>query len=115
MIKNPMVPDLELWIGTIERIKKAGNTKIMAVHRGFATYRNSLYRNEPLWRIPINLRRRFPHLPLICDASHTWAARQIMRVAQHAMDLHFDGLMIEFIAGDHCSMRRETAVDSNTV
>jgi chorismate mutase len=100
MIKNPMNADLELWIGAIERISKAGITKIMAVHRGFSTYRQSLYRNPPLWRIPIELRRRMPHLPLICDPSHICGTRKrIMSVAQEALDFLFDGLMVEV----HCA------------
>jgi chorismate mutase len=102
MIKNPMNPDLELWIGAIERINKAGITKIMAVHRGFSTYGEHLYRNQPIWRIPIELRRRLPHLPLICDASHICGKqRHIMAVAQQAIDFLFDGLMIEV----HCAPR----------
>ena len=100
MIKNPMNPDLELWIGAIERINKAGTTKIMAVHRGFSTYGEHLYRNRPIWRIPIELRRRLPHLPLICDPSHICGKRNyVMAVAQQAMDFLFDGLMIEV----HCA------------
>jgi len=100
MIKNPMNPDIELWIGAIERINKAGITKIMAVHRGFSTYGEHLYRNQPIWRIPIELRRRLPHLPLICDPSHICGRRShIMAVAQQAMDFLFDGLMIEV----HCA------------
>ncbi len=100
MIKNPMNPDLELWIGAIERINKAGITKIMAVHRGFSTYGEHLYRNRPIWRIPIELRRRLPYLPLICDPSHICGQRSyIMAVAQQAMDFLFDGLMIEV----HCA------------
>ena len=102
MIKNPMNPDIELWIGAIERINKAGITKIMAVHRGFSTYGENLYRNQPIWRIPIELRRRLPHLPLICDPSHICGKqRYIMAVAQQAMDFLFDGLMIEV----HCAPR----------
>ncbi|MGA3318224.1 MAG: bifunctional 3-deoxy-7-phosphoheptulonate synthase/chorismate mutase type II [Candidatus Korobacteraceae bacterium] len=100
MIKNPMNPDLELWIGAIERINKAGITKIMAVHRGFSVYREHLYRNRPIWRIPIELRRRLPHLPLICDPSHICGKRNyIMALAQQAIDFLFDGLMIEV----HCA------------
>lgn len=100
MIKNPMNPDLELWIGAIERINKAGITKIMAVHRGFSTYGEHLYRNRPIWRIPIELRRRLPHLPLISDPSHICGKRSyVMAVAQQAMDFLFDGLMIEV----HCA------------
>jgi len=102
MIKNPMNPDIELWIGAIERINKAGITRIMAVHRGFSTYRESLYRNQPIWRIPIELRRRLPHLPLICDPSHICGKqRYVMAVAQQAIDFLFDGLMIEV----HCAPR----------
>jgi len=100
MIKNPVNPDLELWIGAIERINKAGITKIMAVHRGFSTYGEHLYRNRPIWRIPIELRRRLPYLPLICDPSHICGKRSyIMAVSQQAMDFLFDGLMIEV----HCA------------
>src|SRR5271167_4332831 len=100
MIKNPMNPDIELWIGAIERINKSGITKIMAVHRGFSTYGEHLYRNQPIWRIPIELRRRLPYLPLICDPSHICGQRSyIMAVAQQAMDFLFDGLMIEV----HCA------------
>lgn len=100
MIKNPMNPDIELWIGAIERINKVGITKIMAVHRGFSTYREHLYRNRPIWRIPIELRRRLPDLPLICDPSHICGTRNyIMALAQQAIDFLFDGLMIEV----HCA------------
>lgn len=96
MIKNPMNADLELWIGAIERVSKVGITKLMAVHRGFSTYRPSSYRNPPIWRIPIELRRRMPHLPLICDPSHICGSRKhIMTIAQEALDFLFDGLMIE--------------------
>ena len=102
MVKNPMNPDLELWMGAIERVNKAGVTRIMAVHRGFSTYGKNLYRNQPIWRIPIELRRRLPHLPLICDPSHICGKQKhIMAVAQQAMDFLFDGLMIEV----HCSPR----------
>ena len=100
MIKNPMNADLELWIGAIERISNAGITKIIAVHRGFSTYGHSAYRNPPVWRIPIELRRRMPHLPLICDPSHICGSRKrIPTVAQEALDFLFDGLMIEV----HCA------------
>lgn len=100
MVKNPMNPDIELWIGAIERINKAGVTKIMAIHRGFSTYGETLYRNRPIWRIPIELRRRLPNLPLICDPSHICGKRRyVMAVAQQAIDLLFDGLMIEV----HCA------------
>jgi len=102
MIKNPMNPDIELWVGAIERINKAGITKIIVVHRGFSTYGDTLYRNQPIWRIPIELRRRLPHLPLICDPSHICGKqRYVMAIAQQAIDLLFDGLMIEV----HCAPR----------
>jgi chorismate mutase len=100
MIKNPMNADLELWIGAIERISNAGITKIIAVHRGFSSYGQSAYRNPPMWRIPIELRRRMPHLPIICDPSHICGSRKrIPTVAQEALDFLFDGLMIEV----HCA------------
>ncbi len=100
MVKNPMNADLELWIGAIERLSRVGVCKLMAVHRGFSTYGHSCYRNPPLWRIPIELRRRMPHLPLICDPSHICGSRaRIAAVAQEAMDFLFDGLMIEV----HCA------------
>src|SRR5271169_334599 len=98
MIKNPMNPDLELWIGAIERISKAGITNIIAVHRGFSTYGVSSFRNPPIWRISIELRRRMPHLPLICDPSHICGNRKrIPTVAQEALDFLFDGLMIDVL------------------
>jgi chorismate mutase len=113
MVKNPMNADLELWIGAIERIHNAGITKIMAVHRGFSIYRPSSYRNPPLWRIPIELRRRMPQLPLICDPSHICGSRaRLTAIAQEAMDFLFDGLMIEV----HCApaMARSDAAQQLT-
>lgn len=96
MIKNPVNTDLELWIGAIERINKAGITKIAAIHRGFSSYEKTKYRNKPHWEIPIELKRRIPDLPLICDPSHICGTTEIIQnVAQTAMDLNYDGLMIE--------------------
>ncbi len=96
LVKNPINPDLELWIGAIERIAKAGITRIGAVHRGFSTYEKTLYRNQPNWQLPIELRRRIPDLPIICDPSHISGAREYLyEISQKAMDLNFDGLMIE--------------------
>ncbi len=96
MIKNPINPDLALWIGGIERFKKAGIKNIAAIHRGFSDYSESKYRNKPLWQIPIELRRLHPDIPLINDPSHICGKRELLqRVAQKAMDLSFDGLMIE--------------------
>lgn len=96
MIKNPINPELELWLGAIERISKAGITCIAAIHRGFSTYEKTRYRNVPTWQIPIELKRRLPSLPLLCDPSHICGTRNLIAsVAQTAMDLNYDGLMIE--------------------
>jgi chorismate mutase len=99
LIKNPVNPDLELWIGAIERIRNAGISKVGAIHRGFSAYAKSKFRNAPYWEIPIELRRRMPDLPLICDNSHICGNRtDLQEVAQQAMDLSYDGLMTEV----HC-------------
>jgi chorismate mutase len=96
LVKNPINPDLELWIGAIERIARAGITRIGAIHRGFSSYEKTLYRNQPNWQLPIELRRRIPDLPLICDPSHIAGSRQYLHeISQKAMDLNFDGLMLE--------------------
>lgn len=99
-IKNPVNPDLELWIGAIERIHGAGIRRIGAIHRGFSSYDKKMYRNMPLWHIPIELRRRIPTLPIICDPSHIGGKRELIApLCQQAMDLSFDGLIIE----SHCN------------
>lgn len=96
LVKNPVNPDIELWIGALRRIYNAGITRLGAVHRGFSTYGTHSYRNMPHWRIPIELKRRYPDLPLFCDPSHiTGNSSLIQSVAQQAMDLNFDGLLIE--------------------
>lgn len=96
LIKNPVNPDLELWIGAIERIYNAGIRRIGAIHRGFSSYEKKLYRNMPMWHIPIELRRRLPNLPIICDPSHIGGKRELIApLSQQAMDLGFEGLMIE--------------------
>jgi 3-deoxy-7-phosphoheptulonate synthase len=96
LVKNPINPDLELWIGAIERIAKAGITRLGAIHRGFSTYEKTIYRNQPNWQLPIELRRRIPDLPIICDPSHISGAREFLfEISQKAMDLNFDGLMLE--------------------
>ena len=96
MIKNPVNPDLELWIGGIERIYRAGVRKIAAIHRGFSTNSKSKYRNQPQWEIPIELKRRYPNLPIICDPSHICGNRELLHaVSQKSLDLNFNGLMIE--------------------
>jgi chorismate mutase len=96
MIKNPINPDIELWIGAIERINITGVKKIAAVHRGFSSYEKNTYRNVPNWSIPLELKRLFPELPVICDPSHISGSRELIpHISQKAMDLNFDGLMIE--------------------
>ena len=118
LIKNPMNPDLNLWIGAIKRFQQAGVQRIIAVHRGFSTYNSQLstlnfiakgsktfgsqfiYRNDPQWYLPIELKRQMPKLPLICDPSHIAGNRDLVAgLCQKAFDLDFDGLMIE----SHCS------------
>ena len=99
LIKNPVNPDLDLWIGAIERIYNAGIRKIAAVHRGFSSYDKKIYRNLPQWHIPIELKRRIPNLPLISDPSHIGGKRELIApLCQQAMDLNYDGLIIE----SHC-------------
>ena len=96
LIKNPINPDLKLWIGAIERIYKAGITRIGVIHRGFSYYGDSKYRNIPRWQLPIELKRQFPNLEIICDNSHICGRRDILQeVAQKALDLDFDGIMTE--------------------
>ncbi len=96
LIKNPINPDLALWQGAIERIFKSGNGKIAAIHRGFSSYQKSKFRNIPTWQIAIELKSNFPSLPLICDPSHITGNRDlILEVSQKALDLGYDGLMIE--------------------
>lgn len=96
MVKNPLNPDLHMWIGTFERLNSVGITKIMAVHRGFSCYGENIYRNPPLWRIPIELKRLIPNIPIICDPSHICGRTDlILEIAQASMDLLFDGLMVE--------------------
>lgn len=99
-VKNPVNPDLELWIGAMERINQAGIKRLAAIHRGFSSYDKKIYRNMPMWQIPIELRRRIPELPIICDPSHIGGRRELIApLCQQAMDLGFDGLIVE----SHCS------------
>ncbi|MCK5821464.1 MAG: bifunctional 3-deoxy-7-phosphoheptulonate synthase/chorismate mutase type II [Bacteroidales bacterium] len=96
MIKNPINPDVELWCGAIERISKAGINRIAAIHRGFSSYAETKYRNAPNWQLPIDLKRRRPDLPIICDPSHITGKHELLlEVSQRAMDLNFEGLIIE--------------------
>lgn len=100
LIKNPVNPDLDLWIGGIERLYLAGVRKLGVIHRGFSSADKKIYRNLPQWHIPIELRRRFPDLPMFCDPSHIGGKRELIAsISQQAMDLNFDGLMIE----SHCN------------
>ena len=96
LVKNPVNPDLELWIGALERINQAGIMKLAAIHRGFSSYDKKIYRNLPMWQIPIELRRRIPDLPIINDPSHIGGRRELVApLCQQAMDLGFDGLLVE--------------------
>lgn len=99
LVKNPVNPDLELWIGAMERLYNAGVRRLGAIHRGFSAYGKHLYRNMPQWHIPIELRRRMPDLPIICDPSHIGGKRELVApLSQQALDMGFDGLIIE----SHC-------------
>jgi len=98
-VKNPVNPDLELWIGALERLNQAGIKRLGAIHRGFSSYDKKMYRNLPMWQIPIELRRRIPALPIINDPSHIGGRRELIApLCQQAMDLGFDGLIVE----SHC-------------
>jgi chorismate mutase len=100
MVKNPVNPDVDLWIGAIERINNAGIRQMAAIHRGFSSYDKTLYRNSPQWQLPIELRRRIPEMPIITDPSHICGNREFLQdISQKAMDLNFDGLIIE----THCN------------
>ena len=100
LVKNPVNPDLELWIGALERLFNAGIKRLGVIHRGFSTNDKTVYRNLPQWHIPIELQRRFPDLPILCDPSHIGGNRDmIFKLSQQAMDLNFSGLIIE----SHCS------------
>ena len=96
MVKNPINPEVNLWIGAVERLQDAGIYNLAAIHRGFFTYKNSKYRNIPQWQLALDLKRKFPDLPMICDPSHiTGNSNHILEIAQKAMDMSYDGLMIE--------------------
>ena len=99
LIKNPVNPDLDLWIGAIERLYQAGIRKLGIIHRGFSSSDKKIYRNVPQWHIPIELRRRYPTLPMFCDPSHIGGKRELIApISQQSMDMNFDGLIIE----SHC-------------
>ncbi len=100
LIKNPINPDLALWIGAFERLHQAGVTKLGAIHRGFSTYQKTRFRNIPMWQLPIELKRQLPDMPMICDPSHITGKREMVaEISQVALDLNFDGLIIE----THCN------------
>ena len=100
LVKNPVNPDIELWTGAIERFEKAGISRIAAIHRGFSTYGDSIYRNPPQWQIPIELRRRMPELQILCDPSHMSGSRKhLLSLSQTALEMNADGLFIEV----HCN------------
>lgn len=100
LVKNPINPDLELWIGALQRIWNAGIKRVGAIHRGFSSLDPVQYRNPPIWQIPIELHRRYPDLTMICDPSHMGGRRDlILPLSQYAVDLGYDGLMIE----SHCN------------
>lgn len=99
LVKNPVNPDIELWIGALQRIYNAGIRKLGAIHRGFSTYGKHLYRNLPQWHIPMELGRRIPNLPILCDPSHIGGKRELVApISQQAVDMGFEGLIIE----SHC-------------
>lgn len=96
LVKNPVNPDLALWLGGVERLYNAGIKKLGVIHRGFSTYEKTKYRNIPEWQLAIELKDKFPDLPIICDPSHITGKRDmVQQVAQQALDLNYDGLMIE--------------------
>ena len=100
LVKNPVNPDLELWIGGLQRLNQAGIKRLGVIHRGFSSYDKKIYRNLPMWQIPIELRRRIPGLPIICDPSHIGGRRDLIApLCQQAIDLGFDGLIVE----SHCN------------
>lgn len=99
LVKNPVNPDLELWIGALQRLSSAGVKRLGAIHRGFSSYSENYYRNTPMWRLPIELKRRIPELPLYCDPSHIAGRSDLVgSLAHYAMEMKFDGLIIE----SHC-------------
>lgn len=95
-VKNPINPDIELWLGALERLSLAGVTKLAAIHRGFSTYGDTVYRNTPIWEIVSELRKQIPALPVLCDPSHIGGSRElILPISRKAKELQYDGLFIE--------------------
>lgn len=96
LVKNPVNPDLDLWIGALERLNDRGITKLGAIHRGFSTYKKEKYRNQPQWQIPLDFKNQFPQIPLLCDPSHISGNRDLVEeIAQKAFNFGFDGLFVE--------------------
>lgn len=105
LVKNPVNPDLELWLGAFERLNNSGVTRLAAVHRGFSLYGEKVFRNSPEWQIPLELKNRVPQLPVICDPSHiSGKSELVMLVAQLALDLNLDGLMVEVHTNPSCAL-----------
>lgn len=105
MVKNPMNPDLSLWMGALERLNRVGLKKLVAIHRGFSPFQETKYRNYPGWKTYIELRRTIPNLPIICDPSHIAGKREyVFEVSQKAFDMGFDGLMIESHIDPSCAL-----------
>ena len=105
LVKNPVNPDLELWIGALERLYNSGVTRLGAIHRGFSSYGEKIFRNSPQWQIPLELKNRLPEIPLLCDPSHIGGNKDyIMLLSQQAMDLNLDGLMIEVHNNPQCAL-----------
>lgn len=105
LVKNPVNPDIELWIGALERLNNAGVTRLGCIHRGFSSYGEKIFRNAPQWQLPLELKRRLPQLPMLCDPSHIAGKRELLAMlSQEAMDLNFDGLMIETHCQPECAL-----------
>ncbi len=105
MVKNPVNPDVQLWMGALERINQAGITNLVAIHRGFTPFRETKYRNYPNWKTVIELRRLLPQLPIICDPSHIAGKRELLlEVSQKAFDMGMDGLMLESHIDPSCAL-----------
>ena len=105
LVKNPVNPDVDLWIGAFERLYNAGVKRLGAIHRGFSAYGEKFYRNAPQWQLPLEFRRRMGDIPMICDPSHIGGKRElILSLSQQALDLDFDGLMIETHCNPVCAL-----------
>ena len=105
LVKNPVNPDLDLWIGALERLNRAGIRKLGVIHRGFSTFEKIKYRNDPQWQVAVELRSRFPQLPFFVDPSHLGGSKEYIReISQRSLDLGFEGLMIESHCNPSCAL-----------